>query len=253
LEHGAGSINRMVMRAFASLMALLLVAACSQQDLYSDLSETQANDMVAVLLDAGIDAGKTAAEKEKWKVSVPQNQFARAVDILKANGFPRKDYETLGTIFKKEGFASSPLEERARLNFGISQELSHSIREIDGVVEARVHLTMPEPDPLSNNAKPASASVFVKYRPGFDLQSETGAIKSLITNGVEGLTYDRVSVIMTPSRAAPRDPRNDSDVTSYISIRVLIAIVALALIGFAARALLMARRSRSTDIVQEEA
>jgi type III secretion protein J len=252
LNHVAGRIDRLITRAFACFAALLLVAACSQQDLYTDLSETQANDMVAALLDAGIEAGKTSADKGKWKISVPQAQFARAVDVLKSNGFPRKDYETLGTIFKKEGFASSPLEERARLNFGISEELSHSIREIDGVVEARVHLTMPEPDPLSKDAKPASASVFVKYRPGFDLQSETGAIKSLITNGVEGLTYDRVSVIMTPSRATPRDTRGDTDVSSLLGVRLLIGLIALALIGFAGRALLKARRSRRTAIVQDE-
>lgn len=231
---------------------LLLLAACSQQNLYSNLSEAQANDMVAVLLDAGIDASKSAAEKEQWQVSVSQNQFARAVEVLKSNGFPRKDYDTLGSIFKKEGFASSPLEERARLNYGMSQELSSSIRSIDGVIEARVHLTMPEPDPLSKEAKPASASVFVKYRPGFDLQGETGAIKSLVTNAVEGLTYDRVSVIMTPSRTVPRVINNGVSLAGILNLRFLIILVALVLIGFGARMLLRARSTPSNALVGGE-
>ena len=233
----------------AFIASLLLLSACSQQYLYSDLSEAQANDMVAVLLDAGIDASKTAADKEKWQVAVSQTQFARAVEVLKSNGFPRKDYDTLGSIFKKEGFASSPLEERARLNYGMSQELSHSIRDIDGVIEARVHLTMPEPDPLSKEVKPASASVFVKYRPGFDLQSETGSIKSLVTNAVEGLTYDRVSVIMTPSRSIPRVVNNGASLASFLNFRFVIVLVALALIGFALRMLLRSRKSASSALV----
>lgn len=207
--------------------------------------------MVAVLLDAGINANKSAAEKEQWQVSVSQNQFARAVEVLKSNGFPRKDYDTLGSIFKKEGFASSPLEERARLNYGMSQELSHSIRDIDGVIEARVHLTMPEPDPLSKEVKPASASVFVKYRPGFDLQSETGAIKSLVTNAVEGLTYDRVSVIMTPSRTVPRVVNNNVSIAGILNLRFVIILIALVLIGFAARMLLRSRKSSSSALISE--
>jgi type III secretion protein J len=73
---------------------LLLLSACSSQNLYTNLSEAQANDMVAVLLDAGIDASKTPGEKEQWQISVSQNQFARAVEVLKSNGFPRKEYDT---------------------------------------------------------------------------------------------------------------------------------------------------------------
>jgi type III secretion protein J len=240
------NLVRMCLTLFAPL---LLLSACSSQNLYSSLSEAQANDMVAVLLDAGIEAQKNPAEKELWQVSVSQNQFARAVEVLKSNGFPRKDYDTLGSIFKKEGFASSPLEERARLNYGMSQELSHSIRDIDGVIEARVHLTMPEPDPLSKEVKPASASVFVKYRPGFNLQSETGAIKSLVTNAVEGLTYDRVSVIMTPSRSVPRVVSNNVSIASILNLRFVIILIALVLIGFAARMFFRSRKSNSSAIV----
>jgi type III secretion protein J len=240
------NLVRMCLTLFAPL---LMLSACSSQNLYSSLSEAQANDMVAVLLDAGIEAQKNPAEKELWQVSVSQNQFARAVEVLKSNGFPRKDYDTLGSIFKKEGFASSPLEERARLNYGMSQELSHSIRDIDGVIEARVHLTMPEPDPLSKEVKPASASVFVKYRPGFNLQSETGAIKSLVTNAVEGLTYDRVSVIMTPSRSVPRVVSNNVSIASILNLRFVIILIALVLIGFAARMFFRSRKSNSSAIV----
>ena len=243
------NLVRMCLTLFAPL---LLLSACSSQNLYTNLSEAQANDMVAVLLDAGIDANKAPGEKEQWQVTVSQNQFARAVEVLKSNGFPRKDYDTLGSIFKKEGFASSPLEERARLNYGMSQELSHSIRDIDGVIEARVHLTMPEPDPLSKEVKPASASVFVKYRPGFNLQSETGSIKSLVTNAVEGLTYDRVSVIMTPSRSVPRVVSNNVSIASILNLRFVVILIALVLIGFAARLFFRSRKSPSTSLVSEK-
>jgi type III secretion protein J len=159
--------------------------------------------MVAVLMRAGIDSSKTPGEKGTFSVEVPQSEFARAVDVLRQNGLPRDQFETLGSVFKKEGFTSSSLAERARLVFGISQELSSTISEFDGVIEARVHLALPEADPLTGAANPPSASVFVKYREGFDIPAQTAAIKSLVTNSVEGLDYDKVSIAMTEAKTPP--------------------------------------------------
>jgi type III secretion protein J len=49
----------------------------------------------------------------------------------------------MGKVFKREGFVSSPLEERARLVHAMSQEIANTINNIDGVVTARVHLVVP--------------------------------------------------------------------------------------------------------------
>jgi type III secretion protein J len=190
-------------RLAGGIALALLLAACGGQEIHTGLTETEANEVIAALSTAGISATKAAGEKEQWSVSVDQGDFARSVEVLRANGLPRENFESLGSVFKKEGFTTSPLAEHARLIYGLSQELSRTISNIDGVVQARVHITMPEPDPLSRQAAPSSASVFVKYRPGFDLRNQTGAIKSLVTNGVEGLTYERVSVVMVPARPTP--------------------------------------------------
>lgn len=186
----------------AALALPLTLAGCGEQDLYSKLSEGEANEVVAALGQADIPASKREAGKEGWSVAVDPDNFSRSVEVLKAKGLPRDNYASLGQIFEKKGFVSSPVEERARLMYGLSQELSRTVSEIDGVVEARVHLAIPEADPLSDKVKPSSAAVFVKYQPGFDLRAETGAIKALVTNSIEGLSYDRVSVVMVPSQAA---------------------------------------------------
>lgn len=193
------SLRRMLL----CLAGAVAIAGCSGQELYRDIDEREANEMVAVLMRAGIDSSKTPGEKGTFTVQVPQSEFARAVDVLRQNGLPRDQFETLGTVFKKEGFTSSSLAERARLVFGISQELSSTISQFDGVIEARVHLALPEADPLTGAANPPSASVFVKYREGFDIPAQTAAIKSLVTNSVEGLEYDKVSIAMTEAKTPP--------------------------------------------------
>lgn len=226
------------------LLAAAGVAGCSGQEVYGKLTETAANEMVAVLSQAGIRAHKVEGEKGNWSITVAQGDFARAVETLRAHGLPHEAFDSLGSVFKKEGFTSTPLEERARLVYGLSQELSRTISDIDGVVQARVHLTMPEADPLSREAKPSAASVFVKYRTGFDLRSQTGAIKSLVTNAIDGLSYDRVSVVMVPAQTLPVVPRDNAMVSIAVVVRALVAVVALALLGVAGRALWRMRRPR---------
>jgi type III secretion protein J len=239
-------VERLVGRTWiiALITAALFLTACSSQEIYGDLSEANANDLVAALADAGIVATKAKVD-EKWSVGVDQGDFAKAVGTLRAAGLPKEDFDTLGSVFKKEGFTSTPLEERARLAYGLSQELSRTISEIDGVVQARVHLAMPEPDPLSREAKPSAASVFVKYRTGFDLRSQTGAIKSLVTNSIEGLSYDRVSVVMVPAKSLPPAKTNEADLLTSTLLRIFAAVTALVVLLFAARALL--RRHKATQ------
>ena len=101
------------MRPALMIGLALLLAACGRAELYSKLTEGQANEMIAVLQSAGITASKADEGEKGWTLSTGQGDFARAVDVLHAQGLPREEFATLGTVFKKEGFVSSPTEERA--------------------------------------------------------------------------------------------------------------------------------------------
>jgi type III secretion protein J len=197
-------MKRFRARAIPLLIGLsLLLAGCSRVDLYGKLTEPQANDMIAVLQSAGISATKQDNGEAGWSISTGQSDFSRAIAVLHAQGYPREDFASLGTIFKKEGFVSSPTEEQARLNYGMSQELAHTLSDIDGVVQARVHLALPQNEPLSDKRQPASAAIFIKYRPGANIDSQVGKIKALVVNSVEGLSYDNVSVETFPAEPLP--------------------------------------------------
>ncbi len=181
----------------------LLLTACGQQELYGQLSERQANEMVAVLRNAGLPSQKERREGQFFAVTTPQGSFPRAVEVLRATGYPREQFDTLGQVFKKEGFVSSPLEEHARLMHALSQEIANTIASIDGVVMARVHLAVPEREPLSDKPRVSSASVFIKHRPGVDLSPKLDKIKGLVVNGIEGLPYENITVAMFPAEAWP--------------------------------------------------
>ncbi|HSW05253.1 type III secretion system inner membrane ring lipoprotein SctJ [Aquabacterium sp.] len=196
-------------RRWIPLAAVLLctwLAGCSNQELYSKLTERQANEMVAVLRSAGIDADKHSQDGQ-FSVLTARGDFPQAVRVLNAQGYPRDTFDTMGKVFKREGFVSSPLEERARLIHAMSQEISNTLASIDGVVTARVHLVVPERHPLlSDKPQPSAASVFIKHRPDRDLAAQVTQIKALVVNSIEGLSYDNVTVALFPAEAMPADP-----------------------------------------------
>lgn len=190
-----------------SCAAAVLLTACSGQELYSQLSERQANEMVAALRSAGIKAEKQAKDGQ-FAVLTATGDFPQAVRTLNAQGLPRESFDSMGKVFKREGFVSSPLEERARLVHAMSQEISNTLANIDGVVTARVHLVVPEKNPLVDKPQAAAAAVFIKHRPDKDLSGQVAQIKALVVNSIEGLAYDNVTVALfagegVPAPAAP--------------------------------------------------
>lgn len=185
-----------------ALALALSLCACGEQTLYAKLDERQANDMVSALRLAGVPAQKTARE-DGFEVRTAEADFARAVQILKSQGLPREDFDSLGKVFKREGFVSTPVEERARLMHALSQELSHTLTSIDGVLQARVTLVVPERHPLSDKVQPSSASVMIKHRPGLDVEALLPKVRALVVNSIEGLPYESVSVVAFAAEPAP--------------------------------------------------
>ncbi|WP_157265952.1 type III secretion system inner membrane ring lipoprotein SctJ [Azohydromonas aeria] len=196
------SLSRLSKRLALPCVLLALLAGCNDQELYGQLSERQANEMVAVLRSAGIEAEKQG-QAGVFSIRTARDDFPAAVRALSAQGYPRAEFDSMGTIFKREGFVSSPLEERARLVHAMSQEIANTLTSIDGVVQARVHLVMPERHPLADKAVPAAASVFIKHRPDKDMTAQVAQIKALVVNGIEGLPYDNVTVALFPAEELP--------------------------------------------------
>jgi type III secretion protein J len=197
-----------VMCKFGLIMLLaLLLAGCNDVELFSNLEEQDANEMQAILLRQGIDCDKTMGKELTCGLLVDKNHLAAAVEILKGYGYPRDKFTDMGQMFKKEGLVSSPQEDRIRFIYALSQEVAKTISKIEGVVDARVHIVLPENDPLSEYFQPSSASVFIKHRQTMDIQHFIHPIKKLVINSIEGLTYEKVSIVpftCTTFSAAPR-------------------------------------------------
>lgn len=73
-------------------------------------------------------------------------------------------------------------------------ELTRTIRAIDRVMAARVHLVIPERELFKRERKEPSASIVLKSRGALD-SAQIKAIQHLVATAVEGLSPQRVSIV----------------------------------------------------------
>ena len=192
--------SKMKYRIATILIIMLMLTGC-RIELYSGLSESDVNNMMAILMRNNIDTEKVANKKEKnFTLLVEESDIPDAVELLRESGYPHEKSVAIGDLFKKEGLVSSPLEERVRYIYALSQSIQETLSQIDGVIIARVHIVIPDNDPFDKQKKPSAASVFIKYRPGSNLLDIKSQIKQIVENSIEGLKYEQVSVVMLPAQ-----------------------------------------------------
>ncbi|MET4117968.1 type III secretion protein J [Bradyrhizobium sp. JR1.5] len=203
-------------RRFRILMALpiLLSLAGCKVDVYTKVQEREANEMLALLLRKGVDAVRIVAKDGTSVIQVEEKQLAFSIDLLNGEGLPRQTFKNLGEVFKGSGLVASPVEERARYVYALSEELSRTINDIDGVLSARVHVVLPKNDLLRQDATPSSASVFIRHGSNVRLSALLPQIKMLVANSIEGLSYDKVAVVFVPVERAQHEPSSASATAS---------------------------------------
>jgi len=189
------------------MLAAVLLSACSKLvTLQAGLQDTDANEIVLVLTRGGIDVEKQR-EKEGVTLRVDESDLSRASAAMEAAGLPRRNGPSLGEIFKRQGMISSPLEERVRYIYGLSEELGATLQQIDHVISARVHVVLPERIAPGEPILPSSAAVFIKYRPPLDEDAIVPDVRKLVAASIPGLADGRsegkISVVMVPAESPP--------------------------------------------------
>ncbi len=193
------------MRALG-IVVVAVLAGCSTT-IQHGLDESAANEVVTALERSGIEACKARdeAKGEAFTVAVPQDQTLRALEVLQALGLPRGRRAGFGEVYKQASLVPTPSEERARFHEALSGEIERTLETVEGVVSARVHLVLAEPNLLAMDGKtqaPSQASVLLKLRAGPAPISEA-EVQKLVAGSVAGLAPAAVAVVTTSAATAP--------------------------------------------------
>jgi len=183
----------------------VMLSACNIE-LQHELDEDQANEIMLVLLNAGLDAAKKrdSVDSEKWMILVKKDQLDRGLNLLITSELPREKSKGFSEIFQKDGFIPSDLQEQAKYTSALSGELQETLEADDSILRARVHIHMQAKNKYRRHPESdtASASVFIKVLRNSeqnDILSDE-AIKELVANSVANLDVENISVVRSISK-----------------------------------------------------
>jgi flagellar M-ring protein FliF len=183
----------------ATLAAGALIAALvhfhtegSFRPLYTALAPEEAALIVQKLKESGVEYRLAG---EGTVVLVPDTRLAESRLTLAGAGLPKSG--RIGfELFDKTNFGATELVEHINYQRALEGELERSVMSMAGVVQARVHLTLPKDSVFLDQQQPAKASVMLKLRPGARISPQNvTAVCHLVSSAVENLAPDAVSVL----------------------------------------------------------
>jgi flagellar M-ring protein FliF len=180
--------------------------------LYSGLQSDDASSVVSKLQEK-----KIPYEIDGTAIKVPDQYIAETRMELAGQGIPRGGNVGF-EIFDKTNIGMTEFAQKLNYQRGLQGELSRSINEVDGVMESRVHLALPEESIFSEKEREPSASVVVKLRAGSTLNTEQVAgVVHLVSSAVEGLKPGHVDVIDTSGNVLSEGDDEASGVDARMS------------------------------------
>lgn len=205
------------------------LVACERVPVQGGLPEREANEIVLLLEEAGVPAkkdrestvgGAAGRADRAWSVTVGSNDAGRALQVLSDHALPRETPPGFSEVMSHESLIPTATEERVRHRQALAGELARTLESVRGVIEARVHLALPEAAELPTlEAAPAAPSASVLLRistPATPLPVDD--VKRLVAGAVPGLSPTGVSVVLVPEPPPSRPPTDG--LVSVAGIRV---------------------------------
>jgi type III secretion protein J len=234
-----------------AVSAIVGCSGCVREEILHGLDERQANEVLVALDERGLSASKAREEgsEGRWRIDVRRADAASAQRILAERDLPRSRPPGFDEVFAKGSMVPTPTEEHALYLHALGGELARSIEAIDGIVEARVHLGLRQPDPLrpSDRAAPRGA-VLVKCRPAAcgAVRALEAGIRSIVAGAVDGLDAGAVSIVVTNAAESTRVPPEPARRGTALLL-LLAAVAAIAAIALAIAALRSRFRGEATS------
>ncbi|HNS99257.1 MAG TPA: hypothetical protein PLJ27_04160 [Polyangiaceae bacterium] len=240
-------------KVMACMAIACAVVGCSVP-VAGGLDERDANLVADALNRSGIDATKETdpAVEGRYQVSVSRGEAASAIATLRDNDLPPRHAPGVIDAVGKSSLVPSPLAEHAQYVAGICGDLERSLASIDGVLGARVHLSVPSTDVVPGQpSQPPSASVLLRHR-GDSPPITESQVQHLVAGAVAGLAAQDVSVVTIRRPDSP--DLSSREITkigpfsvtrgSATRLRVTLGIALLLMLTLASTILYLWRRMR---------
>ena len=179
--------------ALVGFFAFLMVQMSTPQmvPLFTDLS---VEDSSAIIKDLERQAIPYEMKNDGAIILAPKDKVARLRMKLAEGGLPKGGGVGYEIFDKSDALGATSFIQNINHLRALEGELSRTIRGIDRVQAARVHLVLPDRPLFARDKAEATASIVLKVRGSLEPQ-QVRAIRHLVATAVNGMKPERVSVI----------------------------------------------------------
>jgi flagellar M-ring protein FliF len=194
---GLGASRLMAMFAVTAALigffAFVIIRVTTPQmtTLFTDLST---EDSSAIIKDLERQAIPFELRNDGAVIMVPKDKVTRLRMKLAEGGLPKGGGVGYEIFDKSDALGTTSFVQNINHLRALEGELARTIRAIDRIQAARVHLVLPERPLFSRETPEPSASIVVRVRGSLEPQ-QIRAIRHLVASAVSGLKPQRVSIV----------------------------------------------------------
>jgi len=179
--------------ALISFFAFVIMRVTTPQmtTLFTDLSVEDSSGIIKDLERQGIPY---ELRSEGSVIMVPKDKVTRLRMKLAEGGLPKGGGVGYEIFDKSDALGTTSFVQNINHLRALEGELARTIRAIDRIQAARVHLVLPERPLFSRETPEPSASIVVRVRGTLEPQ-QIRAIRHVVASAVSGLKPQRVSIV----------------------------------------------------------
>jgi flagellar M-ring protein FliF len=182
-----------VTTALVAFFAFVIMRVTTPQmtTLFTDLTS---DDSSAIIKDLERQAIPFELRNDGAVIMVPKDKVTRLRMKLAESNLPKGGGVGYEIFDKSDALGTTSFVQNINHLRALEGELSRTIRAIDRIQAARVHLVLPERPLFSRETPEPSASIVVRVRGSLE-PAQIRAIRHLVASSVNGLKPQRVSIV----------------------------------------------------------
>jgi flagellar M-ring protein FliF len=186
---------------------IMRVTTPQMTTLFTDLST---EDSSGIIKDLERQAIPYELRNDGAVIMVPKDKVTRLRMKLAEGGLPKGGGVGYEIFDKSDALGTTSFVQNINHLRALEGELARTVRAIDRVQAARVHLVLPERPLFSRETPEPSASIVVRVRGALEPQ-QIRAIRHLVSSAVSGLKPQRVSIVDESGQLLADGASGDSD------------------------------------------
>ncbi len=209
---GAGRLMAMVAVTTALLgffaFVIMRVTTPQMTTLFTDLNP---EDSSVIIKDLERQAIPFELRNEGAVIMVPKDKVTRLRMKLAESNLPKGGGVGYEIFDKSDALGTTSFVQNINHLRALEGELARTIRAIDRIQAARVHLVLPERPLFAREAPEPSASIVVRVRGSLEPQ-QIRAIRHVVASAVNGLKPHRVSIVDEAGRLLADGAGKEADI-----------------------------------------